>query len=104
MGLRLREGEQVVPQMQVTKRHIRYFDSKTCEYLGQFPLSTVSEGYLRQIFGLEPDNPMLFSYRVTSKQQAFIERVCARKLKLDKYQYFIECDFIHMANHKTANH
>jgi hypothetical protein len=99
MGLRRLESEYSTNEKVASKRHIRYFDSLTCEYLGQFPLDSVSEPYLREIFGLAADNPMLFSYRVTAKQQAYIERVCARKLNLKKYQYFIECDFNSIASH-----
>ncbi|WP_444997597.1 DUF7683 domain-containing protein [Aliikangiella sp. IMCC44359] len=74
-------------------RLVRYFDRETCEFVGQKKLIPVNEDYLRKIFELDVGNPMLFSYPVNRSQQEFIERFTGLKMNLQKYQYFLECDF-----------
>ncbi len=75
------------------ERHIRFFDKDNCEFIGQQPMLPVNEDYLRKVFGVKDNNPMLFSYRITEKQQVFIERYTGLKLNLNRFEYFMECDF-----------
>jgi len=71
--------------------HLKYFDKQYFEFVGEIELLDVQDRYLKKIFGLDDQDPLLQSYSVTVKQKKYMERLSGLEIDLDKYNYFMEC-------------
>ena len=70
--------------------HIRFFDKKSYDFVGEVEMDQISNKYLRKIFELEDNDNFLLSYVVTQKQKKYVEKLSGLKINLDKYDYFME--------------
>jgi len=70
---------------------LRWFD-KTKAEVGSVPLSIPREE-LRQLFHLDPDDPVVDSYPVTCMSQALeIEESIGNWIDENQFDYFVECE------------
>jgi len=74
-----------------TMPKIKFFNKQTFEFKGEVELVDVQTKYLKKIFELGNKDRMLESYKITSKQSKYIERLSSLKIDLKKYDYFLEC-------------
>lgn len=74
-----------------TMPKIKFFNKQTFEFKGEVELVDVQTKYLKKIFELGNKDRMLESYKITSKQSKYMERLSGLKIDLKKYDYFLEC-------------
>lgn len=70
--------------------HIRFFDKKSFDFVGEVEMIEISEKYLRKLFKLKKNDPVLLSYAITPRQKKYMEKLSGLKINLDKYDYFME--------------
>ncbi len=70
--------------------HIRFFDKNSFDFVGEVEMMEVGEKYLRTLFELKKNDPILLSYAITPRQKKYMEKLSGLKINLDKYDYFME--------------
>ena len=71
---------------------IRYYDKHSDELIGEISVKGVSVEELRNVFGLENDNPMYDCYMITPENIRGLTKFFTADVFLEKYEYFLEYD------------
>lgn len=76
------------------RRFISYFDKRTELIAGEIPLVDPSPDWIRELFGLPPDDPAYDCYPVNVDNLQFVATKIAdgALINLDAYDYFIDCE------------
>ncbi len=82
----------VIPHIPIKQlvHHIRFFDKKSFDFVGEVEMAEISEKYLRKLFDLKKNDPVLLSYAITHRQKKYMEKLSGLKINLGKYDYFME--------------
>ena len=70
--------------------HIRWFDKKSYDFIGELKMDQINHKYLRKTFELEDNDKMLLSYVINQKHKKYLEKFSRLNIDLEKYDYFME--------------
>jgi len=78
-----------IPSEQIV-RHIRFFDKKTFEFIDEVEMTEIGSKYLRALFQLKINDPIVLSYPIGERQKKYMEKLSGIKINLAKFDYFME--------------
>jgi len=75
-------------------RTVAFFDKRTEELVGEYPLVGIDLPTLQALFRVEPEDPMYDVWAVGPAEAALLRNHVIGNIDLERYDYFVECSAI----------
>ena len=76
------------------RRYVTWFSRVTDELMGEETLRGVEADDLRELLHTDPLDPLYDCYPVTADERDWVQQHIQHRIRLDRYDYFIEAEAV----------